>query len=119
MYKLPINQEGVLYIDTSGAVWSIPNNPDLQMWQDYQKWLSEGNVPEPADVIVEQRKEILRSTIIERLEALDKYEEAIMLMEQPENIKLRYKWFSMNSIYVDDPDVITLLTAIGAEGVLY
>lgn len=27
----------------------IPINPDNRHWQAYQKWLAEGNTPEPAD----------------------------------------------------------------------
>lgn len=41
----------IVAIDESGAVWYIPNNPELGMWQEYQAWLAadENNQPDPAD----------------------------------------------------------------------
>ena len=29
--------------------WSIPFAPDNTLYQEYLKWLAEGNTPEPAD----------------------------------------------------------------------
>lgn len=39
----------VFRTDDSGQVWSIPFDPDNQDFVQYQKWLSEGNTPIPAD----------------------------------------------------------------------
>jgi hypothetical protein len=45
MYKL-INQQVVLRIADNAF---IPMNPDNTDYQEYLKWLAEGNTPEPAD----------------------------------------------------------------------
>lgn len=45
MYKLTKDSTGVLRQD--GAF--IPADPQNADWQGYQKWLAEGNTPEPAD----------------------------------------------------------------------
>lgn len=48
MYKLLINSEYVLKFEND-LVISIPNDPINRDWQEYQQWLAEGNIPEPAD----------------------------------------------------------------------
>lgn len=118
-YKSAINGNGIVKIEDGGHRTFIPDSHPL--YQDYLIWLSEGNVPEPADPELLPSKEILRSTIIERLEAIHKFDLAIETMEKPENIKLKYKWFSMNVINSDDPLVIAWLTAleIPPEQILY
>lgn len=62
-----------------------------------------------------ETKEILRSTIIERLEAINKFDDAITIMEQPENLRAKYKWFSMVAIRIDDSDVRSVLNAISVN----
>jgi hypothetical protein len=46
MYKLPILGNGVIRIIDNTF---IPFDPANQDFVEYQKWLSEGNVPLPAD----------------------------------------------------------------------
>lgn len=41
-----LTDRGVIRID-DGA--HIPDNPSNSNWQEYQKWVDEGNVPLPAD----------------------------------------------------------------------
>ncbi len=80
---------------------------------NFQKLAAESifaNWTDPVEV-----KEILRSTIIERLESVNKFDDAIAVMEQPENLKAKYKWFSMVAIRIDDSDVRAVLNAISVN----
>ena len=50
MYKLftsPIGQEFILIVETNTY---IPFDPANRDYQEYLKWVAEGNTPEPADV---------------------------------------------------------------------
>ena len=40
---------GVKKTDENAQVWFIPFNPANTDYQQYLKWLSEGNTPEPAE----------------------------------------------------------------------
>lgn len=60
-YKL--TDSGVLRL-TDGA--HIPNDPGNRDWREYQDWLAEGNMPNPADpppgpTPAETAKEIMRA----------------------------------------------------------
>ena len=46
-YKLTTGQS-VMRTDDRG-VWGIPFDPTNTDYQEYQRWLAEGNTPEPAD----------------------------------------------------------------------
>jgi hypothetical protein len=39
----------ILRIDDNGEIWSIPFDPDNTDYQQYLKWVAEGNTPLPAD----------------------------------------------------------------------
>ena len=56
IYKL-VNYQGQLdsiqLIKDNGEFWSIPINEANTDYQQYLKWVAEGNTPEPADEITE------------------------------------------------------------------
>ena len=45
------------YIQDMLTMAVIPNNPQNKDWQKYQKWLSEGNIPDPWKTKEELEKE--------------------------------------------------------------
>jgi hypothetical protein len=52
MYKLVKNRDGRIYavnIEVGGVFYSIPFNPENTDYQEYLKWVAEGNTPLPAD----------------------------------------------------------------------
>lgn len=49
MEKYRLTKNGVLNTET-GA--SIPNHSNNRHWQEYQRWLVEGNTPDPVEVSV-------------------------------------------------------------------
>lgn len=54
MYKLYKDQRSgevvsVFRTDANGQVWSIPFVSDNTDYQEYLKWVAEGNTPTPAD----------------------------------------------------------------------
>ena len=56
MYKLrncPLRDgafiQDILFTSNDGQAYSIPQDPANTDYQEYLKWLAEGNTPEPAD----------------------------------------------------------------------
>ena len=52
MYKLVKNKDGRIYsvnTEVGGVFYSIPFNTENTDYQEYLKWVAEGNTPEPAD----------------------------------------------------------------------
>lgn len=47
-YKLIANSEYVWMI-VGESISCVPNDSANRDWQEYQNWLSEGNIPDPAD----------------------------------------------------------------------
>ena len=48
-YKLQNNMHGEPSSVLRSDGWSIPFDPDNTDYQEYLKWLAEGNTPEPAE----------------------------------------------------------------------
>jgi hypothetical protein len=44
-------QEFILRTNTDGSFTSFPADPANTDFQEYQRWLAEGNTPEPADEV--------------------------------------------------------------------
>lgn len=49
MYKILNNKKGDFCGVLRSDGTSIPNNENNRDYQEYLKWLAEGNIPEPAD----------------------------------------------------------------------
>ena len=49
MYKLIKNVDGEICSILRSDGWSIPFDPANTDYQQYLKWVEEGNIPEPAD----------------------------------------------------------------------
>jgi hypothetical protein len=41
--------KAIIRYNNDGSILSIPVNPDNTDYQEYLKWVAEGNTPEPAD----------------------------------------------------------------------
>ena len=50
-YKLVNNAEGKLMCVVRSDGWAIPTNTDNTDYQEYLKWVAEGNTPLPADEV--------------------------------------------------------------------
>lgn len=47
-YQLTATDAAVMFTDPNdGKIWRVPNDPANRHWIDYQKWLTEGGVPDP------------------------------------------------------------------------
>jgi hypothetical protein len=53
IYKLLDNSvsniQQIRLIQTDGTIWDFPMSEESRYYQEYLKWLAEGNTPEPAD----------------------------------------------------------------------
>lgn len=50
MYQLATSPFGVSYVkktNSDGSVSAIPSDSSNSDWQEYQKWLADGNTPDP------------------------------------------------------------------------
>lgn len=114
IYKL--SETGVILTDETGVIWSIPNNPDLSMWRDYLKWLSEGNTPEPADpepepvkswTPYEFQKRFTRAERIAIISSIDVYVKDFWSMA-----------ISVQEIIADNPDTVNGMNYLVSIGLL-
>jgi len=60
-------------------------------------------------------KEITKLVILDRLDALGKAEDAVAILELPQNKKKKYRWDCATIISIDDTDVIAIIEAVGVD----
>jgi hypothetical protein len=94
---------------------TIPVDPGNRDYQDYLAWVAKGNVADPADVPIVPRRLVPKSTIIDRLNAAGKLVAASAALNA--NLYTRERWYAPDrpAVYADDPEVLALLAAIGAD----
>jgi hypothetical protein len=111
-YRWTIEGREVCGTET-GAVIPLNPNDDSPERAEFEAWLAAGNTPDPAPAApVPPVKEISRLLIVDRLIAAGKLDAANDALSA-DAAKLA-RWSAATSIRIDDPDVIALLTAIGA-----
>ena len=49
MLNLNGQQNGIKKIEDTGQIWCIPIHEDNKDYQEYLKWVAEGNTPEAAE----------------------------------------------------------------------
>lgn len=49
LFKSTLNQTVIVKTNQDGSIISFFENSDSLYYQEYLKWLAEGNTPEPAD----------------------------------------------------------------------
>jgi hypothetical protein len=91
---------------------SIPPDETLPEYQEYLKWLSAGNEPDPADSEPVQVKYVPCKDIILRLDAMGKYELVKSAMSEVQ----KDIFFSLKEgIDTQDAEVRALLVACGID----
>ena len=111
-YKLYLG--GVLKLNEEETVYttSILENESSPHWQEYIKWLSAGNTPEPADPEPVQVKYVPCKDVILRLDAMGKYLTVKAAMSEIQ----RDEFFSLKEgIDTQDAEVRALLAACGID----
>ena len=114
MYKLIANSTSIKRL-SDGA--TIPDNPTLGDWQEYQDWLALGNIPEPADIIPEHPiTEIdMRRARLALLQTglLDDVESAIAAMTGDEGRAAQINWEYATVLKRNDALVGAIATGLG------
>lgn len=77
MYKLTNDYTIFRILDNS----FIPINLENTDYQQYLKWISEGNIPEPADVLPEENHVLIQIRKIESTITTRRFREAILTEE--------------------------------------
>lgn len=93
----------------------IPISEEVQIGWAIEKGLDEITFIPPIQQVEEVRKAVPKSTIISRLYALKKLDAAVQVLNS--NTYTRERWYASDKpeIYVDDPEAIALLKAIGVD----
>ena len=89
-YKLIQNQPNSIIRLEDGAVIPEGNNGD---WQLYEAWLTEGNIPEPADELPSPVRQLDATTLrlaLLQLDLLDNVEDALSLLPRAAQIAWEY-----------------------------
>jgi hypothetical protein len=89
-YKLIQNQPNSIIRLEDGAVIPEGNNGD---WQLYEAWLTEGNIPEPADELPSPVRQLDATTLrlaLLQLDLLDDVEDALSLLPKAAQIAWEY-----------------------------
>ena len=115
MYKLT-NSTGIIRLSDNASIPADEANTD---WQQYQQWIAEGNMPEPADPLPPAPPKQLTS-----LEFLDLFTEAEQVAVataamQSAQVKLWYdRTLAASFITLDDPRTEAGLLSLVVAGLL-
>ena len=111
LYKLK-NDSGILKLIDGEYRMTIPENETFPEWQEYLKWLADGNTPDEADPEPIQVKYVPCRDIILRLDAIGKYETVKAAMPEVQ----KDIFFSLREgVDTQDAEVRALLTACGVD----
>jgi hypothetical protein len=91
--------------------------PQGKMLKSIEVGLVNGKPAEIATYADAPKRTLAKSVIIKRLNDAGKLAAAIALLDQPENLYARERWRSADwsVVNADDPDLIAVLQAIGAN----
>lgn len=106
---------GIIRIDDDGSTTAIPESEENSDWRAYQTWREQGNAPDPYVAPEPPRRLVAKSLIVERLNAAGKL--PLVKAALDANLYARERWYAADkpAVYVNDPEVLGLLTAIGAD----
>ncbi len=104
------NEAGVKLINGDTVTFITSQNG--KQWAEYQQFLADGGVPEPADVPVKQIRYLTKRTIATRLKAIGKYEQAFGVVTASGKLQ---DWNDAQDIQADPPDAEVLQALQYAE----
>ncbi len=110
-YKLT-NFNSVIRLKDNATIPIDYKNSD---YRDYLSWLDEGNIPDPTDPPPEpEPRLVLKRLIIDRLHETGKLKEAFAALHSA-SLYDQQRWLTRDSIYYNDPTMLAMLNAIGAD----
>jgi hypothetical protein len=108
--KYRLTQTDIVIRLSDGA--SIPADPRNRDREAYESWIAAGNTPDPAPAAPPPRRLVPKSLIISRLTDAQ-LDAALGAMTNRQ--KERWRASDHPAVYADDPEVIALLLAVGAD----